>query len=61
MAYINICGTEPHSYPYNTLAISQIGIKPYTETVLFLGWFGPRGFTFVVVLLLMVMEKLGVN
>jgi NhaP-type Na+/H+ or K+/H+ antiporter len=40
------------------VAISLIGIKLHSETVLFLGWFGPRGLASVV-LLLTAMEETG--
>jgi NhaP-type Na+/H+ or K+/H+ antiporter len=38
------------------VAISLMGMKLHTETVLFLGWFGPRGLASVV-LLLIAMEE----
>lgn len=40
------------------VAISLIGIKLHAKTVLFLGWFGPRGLAYVV-LLLIAMEETG--
>ena len=40
------------------VAISLIGMKLHTKTVLFLGWFGPRGLASVV-LLLIAMEETG--
>ena len=39
------------------VAVSLIGMKLRTESVLFLGWFGPRGLASVV-LLLIAMEEM---
>jgi NhaP-type Na+/H+ or K+/H+ antiporter len=42
------------------VAISLIGTKLHRETVLFLGWFGPRGLASVVLLLLAIEEAEGI-
>lgn len=43
------------------VAISLIGMKLRTETVLFLGWFGPRGLASVVLLLIAMEEMKGIG
>jgi len=43
------------------VAISLIGMKLHTETVLFLGWFGPRGLASVVLLLISMEDMKGVG
>jgi len=43
------------------VAISLIGMKLHTETVLFLGWFGPRGLASVVLLLIAMEDMKGIG
>ncbi|WP_231582955.1 sodium:proton antiporter [Methanosarcina sp. MTP4] len=43
------------------VAISLIGTKLHRETVLFLGWFGPRGLASVVLLLIAIEEAEGIQ
>jgi sodium/hydrogen antiporter len=43
------------------VAVSLIGMKLRTETVLFLGWFGPRGLASVVLLLIAMEEMKGIG
>jgi NhaP-type Na+/H+ or K+/H+ antiporter len=43
------------------VAISLIGMKLRTESVLFLGWFGPRGLASVVLLLIAMEDLKGIG